>query len=117
MKKYLLLLLFIPGLAAAQTPVSFALKGRLGSHTYRAKPTYVYLRSGRMLDSALVEKGRFELKGTVDEPTKAFLSMRRHGQDMSDYKAVFWLEQGTLVFTSPDSLKNAQVAGTPLTDA
>ncbi|GAB3225827.1 TlpA disulfide reductase family protein [Hymenobacter seoulensis] len=36
---------------------------------------------------------------------------------MSDYKAVFYLEQGTLVFTSPDSLKNAQVGGTPLTDA
>lgn len=43
--------------------------------------------------------------------------MRRNMQDLSDYKAIFWLEQGTLVFTSPDSLKNAQVAGTPLTDA
>ncbi len=120
MKKYLaplFLLLSISGLAVAQTPVSFVLKGRLGSDTYRAAPTYVYLRSGRMLDSALIEKGRFELKGAVDEPTKGFLSMRRNMQDMSDYKAVFWLEQGTLVFTSPDSLKNAQVGGTPLTDA
>ncbi|OGX84979.1 hypothetical protein BEN47_15585 [Hymenobacter lapidarius] len=116
MKHYLLLLLWVPGLAAAQTPVSFMLKGRLGSDTYRSAPTYVYLRSGRMVDSAVVKKGRFELKGAVDEPTKAFLSMRRNMQDMSDYKAVFWLEQGTLVFTSPDSLKNAHVGGTPLTD-
>ena len=115
MKNYLLLLLlWVPSLAAAQTPISFVLKGRLGSATYRAAPTYVYLRYGRVVDSAVVAKGRFELKGTVDEPTKAWLSMRRHHEDMSDYKAVFFLEQGTLVFTSPDSLKNAQVGGTPL---
>ena len=118
MKNYLLLLLlWVPSLAAAQTPISFVLKGRLGSATYRAAPTYVYLRYRTVVDSAVVAKGRFELKGTVDEPTKGRLSMRRHGEDMSDYKAVFFLEQGTLVFTSPDSLKNAQVGGTPLTDA
>jgi len=35
---------------------------------------------------------------------------------MTDSKFIFYLEEGTLVFTSPDSLKNAQVGGTPLTD-
>jgi hypothetical protein len=117
MKNYLFLLVLVPGLSAAQTPISFVLKGRLGITTYRGKPTYVYLRSGMMFDSAVVKKGQFELKGTVDEPTKAYLSMSRHNEDMSDHKAVFWLEPGTLVFTSPDSLKNAHVGGTPLTDA
>ena len=116
MKKYLLPLLFVPGLAAAQTPIPFVLEGHLGPNTYRGTPTYVYLRSGSFLDSAVVKKGRFELKGTVDEPHKGFLSMNRHGRDMSDYKALFYLEEGTLVFISPDSLKNAQVGGTPLTD-
>jgi len=116
MRNYLLFLLFVPGLTVAQTPIPFVLKGRLGSDTYRRVPTYVYLRHGRVEDSALVVKGRFELRGTVDEPTKAFLSMRRDIADMSDYKAVFYLEKGTLIFTSPDSLKNAQVGGTPLTD-
>lgn len=117
MKNYLLLLLlWVPGLAAAQTPISFVLKGRLGSAAYRGAATYVYLRYRTAVDSAVVAKGRFELKGTVDEPTKGLLSMRRHHEDMSDYKAVFFLEQGTLVFTSPDSLKNANVGGTPLTD-
>lgn len=118
MKNYvLLLLLFVPGMVAAQTPASFVLQGRLGADTYRAAPTYVYLRYLRFVDSAVVKKGRFELKGTVDEPTKAYLTMRRQAGDMSDSKAVFYLEKGTLVFTSPDSLKNAQVGGTPLTDA
>ena len=118
MKNYLLLLLLlVPGLAAAQTPVSYFLDGHLGSNTYRGTPTYVYLRYGSFLDSAVIKKGHFQLKGTVDEPHKAFLSMSRHGGDMTDYKDLFYLEKGTLVFTSPDSLKNAQVSGTPLTDA
>lgn len=113
----LLLLLLVPALAKAQTPISFVLQGRLGAATYRGAPAYVYLRSGRMVDSARVTNGRFELKGTVDAPTKGFLSMSRHMEDMSDHKAVFYLEGGTLVFTSPDSLKNAELGGTPLTDA
>lgn len=118
MKNYLLLLLLIvPGLTAAQTSIPFVLQGHLGAATYRSKPTYVYLRGGSRSDSALVKHGRFELKGTVEEPTKAYLTMRRHRDDMSDHKAVFYLEEGTLVFTSPDSLKNAHVGGTPLTDA
>jgi peroxiredoxin len=117
MIRYCFLLLLAPCFAAAQTPVSFVLQGRLGPKTYRSTPTYVYLRGGATLDSALVENGRFELKGIVDEPNKGWLSMRRNFEDQSDYKAVFWLEEGTLVFTSPDSLKNAQVGGAPLTDA
>lgn len=115
MKNYLLLLL-VPGLAAAQTPVPYFLDGHLGPGSYRGVPTYVYLRHGRVLDSAVVKNGRFQLKGTVGEPTKALLTMSRVAGNMTDSKFIFYLEEGTLVFTSPDSLKNAQVGGTPLTD-
>lgn len=118
MKHYLLLLLLLaPYLAAAQTPVHYFLDGHLGARTYRTVPTYVYLRYGLVLDSALVKDGRFQLKGTVDKPHKAMLKMSRVDKDMKDVKFTFFLEEGTLVFTSPDSLKNAQVGGTPLTDA
>ena len=119
MKRYLLLLLVIPRLAAAQMSALYFLDGHLGARTYRGEPTYVYLTSGLLHDSAVVKKGRFEFRGTVNEPTKAVLSMRREPPDInseSDFKAVFFLEAGTLVFASPDSLKNAQVSGTPLTD-
>jgi peroxiredoxin len=116
MKKYLLLLLLGPGLAAAQTPIPYFLDGHLGPRTYRGVPTYVYLSYGRVLDSALVQNGRFQLRGTVGEPHKAILSMSRVAGDMQDAKFIFYLEKGTLVFTSPDSLKHAQVGGTPLTD-
>jgi peroxiredoxin len=116
MKHYLLLLLLVPCLATAQTPVHYFLDGHLGARTYRGGPTYVYLRAGRVRDSALVKNGRFQLKGTVDVPTKAMLKMSRVDRDMKDAKFIFFLEEGTLVFTSPDSLKNAHVGGTPLTD-
>ena len=117
MKNHLLLLLLLaPGLAVAQTPVPYFLDGYMGPDTYRGTLTHIYLRYGSFLDSAVVKKGRFQLKGTAEENYKGFLSMSRHGGDMSDYKALFYLEKGTLVFTSPDSLKNAQVGGTPLTD-
>ena len=112
MKNYLLLLLLlVPGLAAAQTPVPYFLDGHLGLNIYRGTPTYVYLRYGSFLDSAVVKKGRFQLKGTADENYKGFLSMSWHDGDMTDCKFAFYLGKGTLVFTSPDSLKNAQAAG------
>ena len=121
MMKYLPFLLLAPGLATAQTPVHYFLDGHLGARTYDGKPTYVYLISGLLHDSVVVKNGRFEFRGTVDEPTKAVLSMQRDAPadvtSKADFKAVFFLEPGTLVFTSPDSLRNAQVGGTPLTDA
>ncbi|GAB3225822.1 hypothetical protein GCM10027346_07460 [Hymenobacter seoulensis] len=56
MKIYLLLLmLLIPGLAAAQVPIPFVLKGRLGSDTYHSEPIYVYLRYLSAVDSARVK--------------------------------------------------------------
>ena len=116
MKNYLFLLLLIPGLAPAQTPIPYLLDGHLGARTYRGMPTYVYLHYGMVWDSALVQNGRFQLKGTVEKPMKAMLTMRRNFEDRKDVKMVFYLEKGTLVFTSPDSLKNAHVGGTPLTD-
>ena len=118
MKNHLLLLLLLmPGLAAAQTPVPYFLDGHLGAGAYRGAPTYVYLRHDGVVDSAVVKKGRFQLKGTAKKPQKGLLSMNRDRENLTDYKVGFYLEKGTLVFTSPDSLKNAQVGGTPLTDA
>jgi hypothetical protein len=98
MRTYLLLLVLLaPGLAAAQTSIPYMLEGHLGARTYRSEPTYVYLSYGRVLDSARVENGRFQFKGTVDEPHKALLTMRRDLRDRTDAKFVFFLEKGTLV--------------------
>ncbi|MBO3269049.1 TlpA disulfide reductase family protein [Hymenobacter defluvii] len=117
MKKYLLsLLLLAPGIVAAQKPekpVSFVLKGQLGSRLNA--PDKIYLRYGRKTDSTEIRNGHFLLKGSVDEPKRAWLYLSRDGEKPTDYKGDFYLEKGTLTFTSPDSLKNATVTGGKLT--
>jgi len=113
MKKYLLPLLLLPGLVATQKSISFVLKGQLNPRLNA--PATVYLHHDGKIDSAEVKNGRFRLKGTTDEPHKALLSMSRDAKGIKDYKAGFYLEKGTLVFTSPDSLKNSTVTGGRLT--
>jgi peroxiredoxin len=108
-------------LGHAQTPAPFILKGKLGKVT---GPAQVFMRreglqKGAITDSAVVRNGAFELRGTVASPTKARLVLVRNGQarpmltGQAD-NAVFYLEKGTIVFTSPDSLVNAKVTGSAL---
>jgi peroxiredoxin len=85
-------------------------------------PAKVYLFNSRGLaDSTLVKNGHFEFHGTA-EPQAAMLVLSRQGtkQNFSeaippDTKGGFYLEKGLLTFSSPDSLKNAQLYGGPLT--
>ena len=123
MKRSLLaLLLGTAALSHAQKPAPFVLKGTLPKvHG----PAQVFMRRegllhGAITDSATIQNGKFELRGTVAEPTKADLVLvlngkkRRLRTHQADHN-LFYLEQGTTIFTSPDSLTNAQVTGSTLT--
>lgn len=117
MKKHLLaVLLALPGLARAQTPFPFTIKGKLGSLNAPAK---LYLVRGMQIaDSATLKNGAFELKGIADAPATADLVFRRKGRlttlfgPMGDRARIF-LEPGTLVINSPDSLAHASFKGGP----
>ncbi|UPL48540.1 TlpA disulfide reductase family protein [Hymenobacter sublimis] len=117
MKKHVLgLLLAAPWLANAQTTTPFTIKGTLGKLDAPAK---VYLvRRGAVADSATLKNGVFELKGTTEVPTTADLIFRRNGRlgslfgPMGDRTRVF-LEPGTVLITSPDSLAHATIKGGP----
>ncbi len=61
-------------------------------------------------DSAQVKKGRFTFKGSVTEPTLAYLFVNRANRRF--YK--IYLEPGTIKISSPDSMPHASLAGTPL---
>ena len=122
MKKVLLAgLLGLPVLAQAQTPGSFTLRGTLPAVPSPAK---IYLiretaRGSYLADSAAVKNGAFVLRGSVAKPEKARLAQVRRGQTGRLYtgqadNTVFYLEKGTTVFTSPDSLTHVQTAGSPL---
>ncbi|GAB3238652.1 TlpA disulfide reductase family protein [Hymenobacter seoulensis] len=115
MKKYLLgLLLLAPWCANAQAPAPFVIKGKLGKLNAPAK---VYLVRGMTVtDSATLKNGAFELKGTVEAPVMAELIMRRNGRFGSLFGALgdrarLYLEPGTALVTSPDSLAHATLTG------
>ncbi|TGD83078.1 TlpA disulfide reductase family protein [Hymenobacter wooponensis] len=118
MKKHLLgLLLFAPWLASAQTSAPFTIKGKLGTLNAPAK---VYLVRGMTVaDSATLKNGVFELKGTTEVPITADLVFRPKGRLTSMYgpldRTRVFLEPGTLLVTSPDSLAHATLKGGPAT--
>ena len=124
MKPYLLsLLLLAPGLALAQITQPFIIKGQVNPKINAPAKAYLFFGDG-YLDSTLVKNGQFMLKGKVGAPGKAYVLLSRRGSthDMAgmgimhaDFKSGFYLEPGTTIFTSPDSLKYAQVVGGLLT--
>ena len=113
-------LLLFPTLAQAQTE-PFVLTGTVGA---KAGVTKAYLRysipNGFVLDSAAVKNGHFAFRGTLPEPARATLALSHHGtaarqsQDYTRYP--FYLEKGTVVWSTPDSAAKARVRGTPLND-
>lgn len=119
MRKYLLnCLLLAPGLALAQTPFAFTIKGKIGNLNAPAK---IYLMHGmEPADSATFKNGAFAFKGASDAPRRVHLVIKRDGKlgsgimGMIDGTLVF-LEPGPVVLTSPDSLFKARVTGGPVT--
>ena len=118
----LALLLGTASLGHAQSPAPFVLKGTLSKVT---GPAVVYLvrlgvQQNIKPDSAILNKGAFLLKGTTLAPTKARLVLVQHGNTRRMWtgqadQALFYLEKGTTVFISPDSLGHAAVTGSALT--
>ncbi len=114
MNKFLLpLLLTVSSLAQAQQPFSYTVKGKLGNVSAPAK---VYLVRGfTVLDSAAVKNGAFEIKGTTAEPISVSLILRKKGCLNTLFGALdrtqLFLEPGTTVVTSPDSMTHATTKG------
>ena len=119
---FLAVLLGTALLGHAQTPAPFVLKGTLPKV---AGPAVVYLlringQEDVKPDSAILHNGAFLLKGTTAAPTKARLVLVQHGNKrrmrtgQAD-QTLFYLEKGTTVFTTPDSLEHATITGSALT--
>ena len=112
--------LLLPLLAQAQTE-KFVLKGSVGT---KAGVTKVYLQypvnKVFIADSTVVQNGHFEFNGTLLEPVRAAIVLSRNGTSMRQSKdhshEFFFLEKGTIVWTTLDSAAKATVRGTPLND-
>ncbi|MGN6418015.1 MAG: redoxin domain-containing protein [Pseudobacter sp.] len=95
----------------------FILKGKIGALNSPAK---VYLRyatqDGPVIDSVTLKKGNFQFKGRVTEPLMASLFLSRDGNPIKwPYdELMFYIDPGTVLFSSKDSMKNAVTSGSVL---
>jgi peroxiredoxin len=129
-------LLLAPGLvqaqAAAPATYPYRIQGQLGQFNPPAK---VYLVNGpQLLDSASLQQGRFELRGTTPFPCSATLVLERQGRLQSGWRELkmpggktgrayvespdrirLFLEPGPVNITSSDSLRMAHLTGGILT--
>ncbi|MFD2721758.1 redoxin domain-containing protein [Hymenobacter monticola] len=115
-------LALLPALVQAQAPTeNFVVKGTVGAKANVTKAYLRYVNAQKWLvDSAAVKNGRFELKGAVNEPGRATLILSHNGTPLAKSKDMthdfFFVEQGTVAISMPDSATKAVVRGTPLND-
>ncbi len=113
MKKILLgLLLFFPVMAFAQ----FSLKGEFSSTIQNKKLYFIYIQNNaEVLDSAIINNGKFSFNFDLKEPSVAVLLLQHQGNALKDQgpKDVyrFFIEPGNATLTAKDSIAQAKVSG------
>jgi len=115
-------LLLIPMLATAQAPTPYLVRGRIGKLNAPAK---IYLLYGpQVLDSAALQNGQFELRGSNGWPHSAELVLERQGHLREGMRNGMYartlpervsllISPEPVTVTSPDSLSKARLAGGP----
>lgn len=118
LKKMIAILFMLPfSICMAQD--KFEIKGKIAGAGNDKKVILSYVNSeGKsMKDSALVKKGKFELRGTTAFGNKASLSLMPVKRDTSlrntggDYQQ-FYLEKGKYKVTGTNTLRSASISGT-----
>ncbi|OQP51366.1 hypothetical protein A4H97_27720 [Niastella yeongjuensis] len=115
MKKNLMILMMISPVMVLAQKGNYTLKGKIGNLDSPAKIYLGYKNAkGEFLDSADFKNGQFEFKGSLEEPTQSTLVLSYTGvaafNKFSESMSVY-LEQGTILLNSTDSLRNAVVTG------
>jgi peroxiredoxin len=106
MKKIVYLLVIVTMITACKTKPGYVISGNLGAKD----STMVYLHAAgdaKSLDSAMVNKGTFKMKGSVDYPQMVVLTLKgaRGGK-------MFFIENSEITFTGHvDSIYTASVTG------
>ncbi|MBP8066967.1 MAG: DUF4369 domain-containing protein, partial [Pedobacter sp.] len=122
MKKFILAALCsLPCVVMAQQ--SFTLNGEVKNLKAGDKIYLVYVDGGkRVIDSTQVANGAFTFKGNINEPSMANVFKNINpfspGADTRflDYTSLY-LEPGTILASTVDSLKSAKISGTVTNDA
>ena len=120
MKKIMLTIgLCVPAMLFAQDQ-AFSLKIKVDKVPVAARAYISYMANGtHILDSVNVKNGQFEFKGKLSEPVQAKLLLDHQGLGQehvgpnADMTSLF-LEKGQMTMQSADSLKHAEIKGSPL---
>lgn len=110
---------FMPIVTFAQQ--DFSVKGAIGVDNSATKVYMIYNEDGqRVIDSADIKTGSFNFKGFVQEPMEAILVVDHEGAGLQGISSPdmisIYLEKGTILIATKDSLSNASLSGTPLND-
>lgn len=102
----------------APAPSSFVVQGYLpATKAHKAYLSY-YRGTAYVTDSAVITRGRFQLKGEVDAPQQVSLKLPPAGTSythmMQEDVAIIYLEKGTITVTSAGQPMQAVATGTPL---
>lgn len=123
MKNHLLSgLLLVPAIAFAQAPAPYVVTGKVGELNAPAKIYLVY--GPQVLDSATLNNGQFELRGSNSWPHSAELVLERQGHlregmrhgmyaRTSPERVSLFLSPEPVTVASPDSLPKARLTGGP----
>ena len=114
MKKYIILLLLLPFMAAAQK--TYTVSGKLTAMKAPAKAYLVTYQNGAWneTDSVEIKNGSFQFNGSVPEPQQVMLVVKRadapKGGNSRDIQS-FFLENSKITVTGKDSVQNAVITG------
>jgi len=115
-------LAFSPVTVLAQND-SFTLKINIPTYNVPAKAYFFYALDGKTItDSAVINNGIVQFKGTVHEPTMASLVIDPHGVGRDKLRPTnidafnFFIDSGNIDINAKDSVKYATVIGSKVTD-
>ncbi|MDO6429426.1 redoxin domain-containing protein [Flavitalea sp. BT771] len=96
----------------------YLIAGKIG---HLSAPAKTYLFYDGTIDSAVIKDGYFQFAGITHQPMSAHIVVNEQGTGPSSvqigyipFKLMFYIEQGKISITSPDTISNATVIGGPL---
>lgn len=124
MKKtvFIALLSILVLFACKKQESTYEIHATIGATEKPAKAFFVYQDSTgeNVVDSVLVEDGKFLFSGKYSGPFAATIAVDHEGNEGYSRKLkdrlYLFVEQGSITLSSSDSIKNATISGSPLND-
>jgi len=91
----------------------FTINGNLSSIKDPAKAYLVTIQNGawKETDSVDIKDGKFEFKGSVQEPQQVMIAVKRNNSKSENDRQGFFLENSKISISGTDSIQNAIVSG------